>query len=244
MIVIGHRGASADAPENTFAAFDLALSMGVDALETDLRQTRDGVIVLLHDARVDRTTDGHGPIDELSWSDVQMLDAGAWKDGRFTGERIPRLDAFLDRYGAVCPLYLEIKAPSAAEPALAQVRQRGLLGRVVFTSFDLEVCARMTRLAEVRTGWLVQDWTNVEAERAATVGLSEVSVNAARITRALAERIRAGGLDVRAWGLKDDLLIRRALEAGVSGVTVDFPDRLIRLLGTGQQDLPRGKRTG
>src|SRR5579859_5877640 len=111
MIVIAHRGASAYAPENTEVAFDQGVALGADALETDVRATRDGVLVLLHDANVDRTTSGNGPVAELTWQEVQQLDAGAWKAARYAGQRVPRLDWFLDRYGAICPLYLEIKAP-------------------------------------------------------------------------------------------------------------------------------------
>lgn len=230
MIVIAHRGASAYAPENTEAAFDLAVSLGSDAIETDLRATRDGVIVLLHDSRVDRTTDGHGAIAELSWASVQSLDAGVSKHPRFAGQRISSLASFLDRYGRVCPLYLELKAPGIESQALEMVRERGLLDQVVFTSFELAWVVNVSRLATIRTCWLVHDWTEQEAALARTAGLYEVSVNARRVDAALVAQIQAVGLNVRAWGLRDQELMRRALAAGVAGVTIDFPDRLIRLI--------------
>jgi glycerophosphoryl diester phosphodiesterase len=230
MIVIAHRGASAYAPENTEAAFDLGIAMGADAIETDLRATRDGVIVLLHDARVDRTTDGSGLLNELSWAAVQSLDAGSRKHARFFGQRIPTLASFLDRYGRICPLYLEIKAPGIEEAALALVRERNLLDRVVFTSFNLEWVAKVASLAPVRTCWLVNDWTEAESSLAKTGGLYEVSINIRRVDSDLVEKVRSAGLGVRAWGLKDDDLMRQAVAAGVDGVTIDFPDRLIRLL--------------
>lgn len=112
-LVIGHRGAAGHAPENTIAAFDRALAMGVDGVETDIRATRDGVLVLLHDATVDRTTRGSGAVADLTWAELEGLDAGA----RFAGgghpfgvQRIPRLDTFLDRYGGRTSFRLEIKA--------------------------------------------------------------------------------------------------------------------------------------
>lgn len=230
MIVIAHRGASAYAPENTEAAFDLGVALGADAIETDLRATRDGVVVLLHDRLVDRTTDGHGPVDELSWSTVRSLDAGSHKHPRFAGQRIPTFESFLDRYGSIRALYLEIKATEVVDAAVAMVRDRALLDQVIFTSFELEAVARVVSVASVRTCWLVRAWTPAEASRARAVRLYEVSVNAGQLDRALVEEIRATGLGVRAWGLKDDDLMRRAVEAGVDGVTIDFPDRLIRLL--------------
>ncbi len=233
MIVIAHRGASAYAPENTEAAFDLGVEMGSDAIETDLRATRDGVIVLLHDARVDRTTDGHGNVAELAWETVQSLDAGAWKHPRFAGQQIPTLAWFLDRYGRRVPLYLELKAAGIEEEAVAMVRERELLDQVVFTSFNLEAVATVGRLASVRTCWLVHDWTPNEMALARSAGLYEVSVNAGRIDSALVAQIQATGLNVRAWGLRDDALMRRAIAARVAGATVDFPDRMIRLVRPG-----------
>src|SRR3954452_18398025 len=89
-LVLGHRGASAYAPENTFAAFDLAVEMGADGIETDVRATRDGVLVLLHDETVDRTTDGTGVVAELNRAQVDALDAGSWFGVAYAGERVPQ----------------------------------------------------------------------------------------------------------------------------------------------------------
>ncbi|HEU5316274.1 MAG TPA: glycerophosphodiester phosphodiesterase family protein, partial [Chloroflexota bacterium] len=81
--VIGHRGAAGHAPENTFAAFDRGLELGVYGVETDLRATADGVIVLMHDATVDRTTDGTGAVADLTWADVRALNAAArFREGK------------------------------------------------------------------------------------------------------------------------------------------------------------------
>src|SRR5690606_33523772 len=98
MMVIAHRGASEDAPENTLPAFELAVSGGCAALETDVRQTQDGRLVLIHDQRVDRTTDGTGLVSELTWQELQSLDAGGWKQQRFAGSRVPILSKFLTRF--------------------------------------------------------------------------------------------------------------------------------------------------
>src|SRR5437763_432654 len=87
----GHRGSSADAPENTMAAFERSLSDGADYVETDVRRTADGELVLIHDAMVDRTTNGHGRISRLTSGDLQKLDAGSRYDQFFRGEGIPTL---------------------------------------------------------------------------------------------------------------------------------------------------------
>jgi glycerophosphoryl diester phosphodiesterase len=98
--VIGHRGAAAVAPENTWESFEAALDAGVDAIETDVRATRDGVLVLMHDESLDRTTDGAGHVQETPWSVVHTLDAGAWFGEAFCGARVPRLYETLVRYGS------------------------------------------------------------------------------------------------------------------------------------------------
>ena len=96
MLVLAHRGASGYAPENTWSAFLLACEMGASGIETDVQVSKDGVLVLFHDTKVDRTTDGRGTVGELTWAELSRLDAGSWLDARFGGERIVRLDAFLD----------------------------------------------------------------------------------------------------------------------------------------------------
>ncbi len=92
MQVIGHRGAAALAPENTWAGFDRALALGVDAIETDVQATSDGVLVLIHDLHLDRTTDGHGPVASTPWSALRELDAGSWFGQEYRGAQVPLLD--------------------------------------------------------------------------------------------------------------------------------------------------------
>jgi glycerophosphoryl diester phosphodiesterase len=91
----GHRGASAVAPENTYAAFEQAVAQGAVYAETDVRRTADGQLVLLHDATLDRTSDGRGPVSSIPLADLRRLDAGAWYGESFRGERIPELAPFL-----------------------------------------------------------------------------------------------------------------------------------------------------
>src|SRR5438045_7294678 len=106
--VLAHRGASGYAPENTFAAFDRAIEMGAPGAETDVRATADGVLVLLHDRMLDRTTNGRGPVTEMAFAELQRLDAGSWMDPRFAGERVPTAEAFLRRYGGRLALTVEV----------------------------------------------------------------------------------------------------------------------------------------
>src|SRR5512133_1950014 len=119
-IVIGHRGAAARFPENTAASFDHAVSLGVDAIEFDLRVSRDGVAVVIHDPSVDRTTNGTGLVSELTLADLKKLDVGAkfTPDGRTfpwrgRGLQILTFDELLDRYPSI-PLLIELKLAASA----------------------------------------------------------------------------------------------------------------------------------
>lgn len=118
--VAAHRGASGTHPENTLPALQEAVRLGAAMIEIDVQLTRDGVLVLMHDATVDRTTDGTGRVDELSWAELAQLDAGSWKDAQFTGTRIPSLAEAL----AVLPrdrwINLDIKGSPAVAPAVAR----------------------------------------------------------------------------------------------------------------------------
>lgn len=115
----GHRGASAVAPENTYAAFERALAVGGQYTETDVRATRDGALVLLHDGTLDRTTDGRGPVSGVTLAQARELDAGAWFSDQFRGQRIPEFADFI--------AWIEERVPFGAA---LEVKARGIGGRV------------------------------------------------------------------------------------------------------------------
>ena len=230
--VIGHRGAAALAPENTWAGFDLALGLGVDAIETDVRATRDGVLVLLHDERLDRTTDGSGPVHEADWPDVQSLDAGAWFGARYVGQRVPTLRETLERYGERTRIVLEIKQDGVEEEALAMVRSLGLLGSVAFTSFSFPIAAWLkSTCPQAKVGYLSSQVGPEVVQRVLDARLDQFCPPAGSVTRELVSAWQAMGLEVRAWGVRDAELMHRAIRAGVDGMTVDYPHLLLEALG-------------
>jgi glycerophosphoryl diester phosphodiesterase len=123
--VIGHRGASAYAPENTLASFALAKEMGADWFELDSTLTRDGQVIVIHDDTLDRTTNGKGPVADMTLAQLKQLDAGAWKDPKFAGERLPTLAEALDlarkrRIG----VYLEIKNSADDSALIERIMQK------------------------------------------------------------------------------------------------------------------------
>lgn len=224
-LIYAHRGASGYAPENTFAAFDRALEMPIDGIETDIRATKDGVLVLLHDAKVDRTTDGVGAVADLTLAEVQQLDAGIRFADAFAGQRIPTLDAFLDRYGQRTNFWLEIKAPGVERALATAVRERDLFDRAQFTSFDFESLRRMRDVApEAGIAFITKELTDDTLPRCASIGVSQISIHNSTITPAIIESVRAAGMDARTWGIADKETLRRVLALGVYGLTLNWPD--------------------
>ena len=232
-LVIAHRGASTYAPENTFAAFDLALQMGAHHLELDVQMSRDGHLVVIHDDRLDRTTDGAGTVAEHTLAQLQALDAGVWFGAQFAGQRIPTLEALLARYRGRAHLHVEIKGKTAglSERTADLIRLSGWAPDVTLTSFQIDKLEALRAHApELPAGWLLRQIDDAVIDRARTLCLVQLCPKADIVTPQLVERLRAAGFVVRAWGVAHEDLMRNMVEVGVDGMTVNFPNKLLALL--------------
>ena len=232
-MAIAHRGASSYAPENTFAAFDLALEMGARHLELDVHFSSDGHLVVIHDDTVDRTSDGSGPVTSHSLAALTALDAGSWFDPRFKGERIPTLGDVLERYKGRAHVHVEIKGHSAglAQKTVDLVRSRGMAGQVTITSFQQAKLEETRAYApELPTGWLVGQVSDAIVAPARAMGLTQLCPRADTVTSELVSRLHAERFVVRAWGVASEDLMRQVVTAGADGMTVNFPDRLLAYL--------------
>ena len=232
MKVIGHRGAAGLAPENTYAGFDLALRLGVDGIETDVQRTKDGKLVLFHSELLHRTTDGTGKLQEITWHELQQLDAGSWFNSTYAGERVPLLTEMLQRYGTRTTLDLEIKQSGIEYAVLDVVEQLNLLDRVAFTSRDFPIIARIKErnpLAQV--GYLAEDVSTSVLQKFLSANMSYFCPRAITITRELVDQWHASDLFVRACGVGNIDMMKKVMHAGVDGMTYDYPDVLLKALG-------------
>jgi glycerophosphoryl diester phosphodiesterase len=232
-LVIAHRGASTYAPENTFAAFDLALQMGARDLELDVQMSCDGHLVVIHDDQLDRTTDGNGAVAAHTLAELQALDAGAWFGASCAGQRIPTLEALLARYRGRAHLHVEIKGKTAglSERTADLIRRCGWTREVTMTSFQLDKLEALRVYApELPAGWLLRQIDDAVIDRARALGLAQLCPKADIVTPQLVERLRTAGFGVRAWGVTNEDLMRSMVEAGVDGMTVNFPDKLLAFL--------------
>lgn len=177
--IIAHRGAAAIAPENTLAALRISFSRGIDFVEVDLHLTSDGVPVLMHDATLDRTTNGHGKVAKHTLAEIKALDAGGWFGPAYAGEPVPTLGEFLDVLRPTTSRALvELKGHWKDEQvlaAVAQLRERHLVNRVAFESFDLGNLERLSRLApEFARVMLTPEWDEQTLDLAIRLGVSAV----------------------------------------------------------------------
>ena len=245
-MVIAHRGASSYAPENTFAAFDLAIRMGVSHIELDVHFTSDGHVVVIHDDTVDRTTNGHGPVASHTLTGLQALDAGSWFGKGFAGERIPVFAAVLERYKGRVHIHVEIKghSPHLVERTVDLVREHAMERAVTITSFQRSSLEETRAYApELPTGWLVGQVTDAIVADSRAMGLTQICPRATALTSELVQRLHAEGFVVRAWGVANEELMRQAVAAGVDGMTVNFPDKLLEAV-TPSSDRRRSGSTG
>lgn len=230
---IAHRGAAAECPENTLASFGRAMELGATMIECDLQLTADGHVVVFHDWTVDRTSDGTGTLRDLPLRTLRGLDAGAWKSARFAGERIPTLAEILEATEGRVELNLELKTRTGeallALSALSDVAAAGALGRVLFSSFDMRVLARVREASpRARLGVL---WEKPPFDRAfefaAELGAEALHPWEAAVDRGLVEQAHARGLAVNTWTVNPVDRMLELLSLGVDGLISDHPGRLL-----------------
>lgn len=203
-------------PENTLRSFVHAERAGMDAIELDLHLSKDGALAVMHDADVDRTTDGAGLIAEKTLAELRELDAGQ-------GERVPVFEEVLDAVRS--PVQAEIKDVAAARALAEVMRRRDLVDRVEVLSFHDEAVAEIAQLVPgVRTALVASRWKNDVVDRAKAVGAATLVLNIRRLTLEVVEQAHAEGLKVIGWVVNTQDHLRLARGLGLDGATTDFPE--------------------
>ena len=225
VIVTAHRGASADAPENTLAAMVAAVEAGADLAELDVRLTRDGQVVLMHDRTIDRTTNGTGELWDFSLEELQELEAGSWFGTEFDGEPIPTLRDVIQYAKGRLTLNIEIKV-SREEPTIAAavidiIRSEECGDDCLITSFSREIVEEVKRIApEVRAGFIFGgDYPTDVFD-----GEWEIlSANHQVVDSAFVARAREGGKRIHVWTVDDREEMIRLIGLGVDGIISNRP---------------------
>jgi len=242
-LVVGHRGSPGAAPENTMAAFRLAAEAGADMIELDVRMTRDGELVVHHDRRLGRTSDGKGRIRALSLADVRSADAGAWYGRRFRGERIPTLGEVFAVLPRAVGIDIEVKTDGdrrrsalMARTLCRAVHRAHRRESVVISSFDHGFLRRVRRLdPALRLGVLyvpVRDRFRSAAEIARRSGACMFICSRNQLRRRHLREAHEAGLTVAVYGVNTADAASAAARAGVDALISDHPGRILRALTT------------
>ncbi len=214
---IAHREASAYEPENTLRSFGKAVEMGTDMVELDVRKSLDGRLVIIHDSRVDRTTNGKGQVRMKSLVELKELDAGM-------GERIPTLEEAVECVAGRTKLVIELKEDGLEDRVIRVIKEFGVTDDVFVVSFKPVRLRAVKELEpDLKTGLIL--FASVDPLGAARkCGADAVAPFRWFITRKLAERARAAGMYLFTWTVDEKERAERLRDMGVSGIVTNRPD--------------------
>ena len=216
--VIAHRGASGDAPENTLAAFDLALEQGADALELDVRPAADGSLVTVHDSTLARTTGDERAVEDITGEELHRLDHPASPT---------TLDAVLERYGATTRYFIDLKDPAPAweRRVLDAIERHGAAGRVTLQSFDTAALVRLHAVAPAlpySTVYRRADSVDIDLDAVPSFATG-IAPWHPHVDADLVARAHARGLAVRPWAVDEAAEAERLLGLGVAALFTNLP---------------------
>jgi glycerophosphoryl diester phosphodiesterase len=230
--IFAHRGSSAHAPENTLAAFELAVRQGADAIELDAKLTADRQVVVIHDQTVDRTTDGTGKVGALTLSELRKLDAGSFFDIAFRGEPIPTLAEVFEKVGSLTCINVELTnyaSPADSLPARVAelVKKYRLEDRLLFSSFNPLALLRIQKLLPKtpaglltlpgRSGWLARSWLG------RLIPHQSLHPEQGDVTPSLVERVHRNGRKIFVYTVNEGEVMRRLFSWQVDGIFTDDP---------------------
>ncbi|WP_137846053.1 glycerophosphodiester phosphodiesterase family protein [Microbacterium sp. 2FI] len=231
--IASHRGGGASAPENTLPAIEAALAEGFDYVEVDVALTADGHAVLMHDATVDRTTDGHGPLSSLTLAEVRTLDAGSWFAPAYAGTPVPTLVEFLDLLaGTKHRALIELKGEwdaAAVGVAVGHLAGRDLDRRVAIASFDARTLARVAAASEVVSRMLIlKHLPDDVVSAAAEAGVRGILVDRKAVLKRpeVVQAVHDAGVRIVVYTLNSDTQWDEVTALGVDGIVTDDPETL------------------
>lgn len=239
-VVIAHRGASSVAPENTLAAFSRAAALGADYFELDVQVSRNDSLMVIHDATVDRTTDGSGQVSEMTYEELRTLDAGSWFDSTFASERLPTLyEALALAQGSGINVAVEIKADGIAEDVVRLIEEMGMEEEVIVFAFNFDnIAAAKETNSSIPVLYLKGEMTRADIDRTQGIGGEYVGGGGrTEVTPALLSYAHERGIDVWRWTVNSAPEMRALVDVGIDGIITDYPQRLIALLG--EETAPR-----
>lgn len=241
-IVLAHRGDLAHAPENTIPSFQQAIQKGADGVELDVKLTSDGHVVVLHDATVDRTTDGRGRLTSLTLETVRSFDAGRWFDEKFLGTKVPLLEEVFETVGKQKLVNIELTNYSTPRDGLVDqvcklIQRHDNQGQIIFSSFFASNLKRAgQQLPEVPRGLLAMPGLAGMWARSFGFMFGEYQAlhpHLSSVDRQQVQRVHRLKRRVHVWTANTQAEILQLKEWGVDGIFTDDPQTALRALGRG-----------
>ena len=235
-LVVAHRGASSYAPEHTIAAYELALAQDADLIEVDLHLSADDQPVAIHDATLDRTSDGTGPVRERTVRELKRLDAGGWFGPEFRGQRIQTLQEILERFRGRIGFAVELKGGSDVYPGIEErvvslLQIYEVVERSLLLSFDHRALAKAREMEPGIQLGALQKRGPLDPQAVSPGVATALCPSVHLLTENGARRVRAAGLDLYVWVVNDVPAFDRLVAWGITGVITDCPDLLRSRIG-------------
>jgi len=240
--VIAHRGASAYYPENTLPAFEAAIAMGADMVELDVQLSSDKEVVVFHDEKISRCTDGRGKLSDYTLTQLKKLDAGIRFDKKFKDTRIPTLAEVLDLCENRIAVNIEIKTEAVGrmffggieEKCLHLVERCGMRERVVFSSFDPRAVMHLKQIDNhVPVAVLFEKkhyGSRLPSDVVESVGADAFNCSASELNKKWLADLKANRIPVHVYTVDDATKMKKFIESGVNGIFTNKPDVLKKVL--------------
>jgi glycerophosphoryl diester phosphodiesterase len=239
VMVVAHRGFSGMAPENTLGAFKKAIEVDSDMIELDVRFSKEGEVVVIHDETLERTTSGRGKVIEKTINELKKLDAGSKFDPAFSGEKIPTLREVLQLAHRQIPVNIELKKGDygrwtildLAERALGEVEKAGMVDQVIFSSFDPIALERVLKKNQaVPVAYLYNRPWNFPREVTEGRPFSILNCRKSVLTSENISRAHQEGIRIGVYTLNTEEEMGKFIDLKVDAIITDYPDRLINIL--------------
>ncbi|MDQ0116183.1 glycerophosphodiester phosphodiesterase [Paenibacillus harenae] len=239
--IVAHRGWSGAAPENTMAAFKLALTEpDIAIIELDVHLSKDGVPVVIHDHTLDRTTSGTGRVKDCTLEDLRELDAGSWFAPEFSEERIPTLEEVLQLAKGRCMLHVELKTmgnvyEGIEEKVINLIHRHGVKDQVVLSSFDHHSMKRANEIdPSIKAGLIFLGNPTLLIDQLHYTGATSVSMHYYFVTHELVNEMKELEIDLGVWTVDDSDTLASIVEQYPDiRITTNYPDRLLRIARQG-----------
>jgi len=238
VIFIAHRGASGQghSPENTLPAFKEAINIGVDCVECDVHCTKDGQVVVMHDAALNRTTDTKCSIVNMTLDEIKKADAGSWYSSDFVGVRVPTLSELLEITKGKVINVIEIKPENITEKVVKEVEKANAINDVILQSFYPQVVKAVSELnPKIPRALLIGGQIRISKiagimsliQQTLDVGATALNVTSKIVSQKLINEVHKRAMSIWSWTVDDEKEMKELIKMGIDGITSNYPERLM-----------------